>query len=208
MTVTIKKKGAGGPKTVDWGKIKLDFLRRNTDKDADAPYVLKDVARDNGLSHSFVKKRAMAKHPANNGKSWHQQLKAMQDKAAVTGISVLKKDMVFDEYDMRKRHSNLAKLQQFKGGARIQSVDPDNISIAEAANLIKMGIHHERQAMGIPDSVQPLGDIAEGGGESRSDRISRHAAQRAFSKRYLDWKRQSLIKEHGELIEIEVGGED
>jgi hypothetical protein len=196
-----KHNGAGPPP--DWDAIKGDFMRQNLDKEGPGRYSLKQIAKDWNVSHGALKKRAMAEGPGNEGKTWEQQMREERRQIADSTTEMMRRDLTFNEYEIRQRHVITSRVAMNKGIQKIQNLKLEDLTVRDAIRLINLGLTHERIAAGLPDDMPFLGDMDPNTDyETREQRVLRQNAQREFGKRVIQWKREDLVRQHGEMIDV------
>ncbi len=129
---------------VEWTKIRTRFITENLRSDRTTPYTLHDVAKDYNLQHGTVRNRSAKE-------KWRDELiDAVREKAEID-IKAVKEATSFDEAEVRHRQSQYARMAQARAVMRLQALDPSELSIREAIDLLKLGMNEERSALGLPN---------------------------------------------------------
>jgi hypothetical protein len=58
------------------------------------------------------------------------------------------------EVTVRMRQASIARTAQVKAAARIKAIDPEELSVREAVELLRLGMEQERRALGLPDRYE------------------------------------------------------
>lgn len=137
----------------DWGAAKAHFIATNLEPGREKPYTLKELAADWDVSYDSVRD-----HSAKEG--WSQELTdAVADRDS-KAIALLAEDSSFDEYEVRSRHATVGRFMIARGVAKIQTIEPEQLSIKEAIEMTRLGIEMERKSVGIKDGALFIGNVS------------------------------------------------
>lgn len=127
----------------DWEFLRETFINQNL-VERDGPYTLKMLAEDHALSYSSLQNKA-----AKEG--WMKLLDDAREVSAKKSRGAIERSRVFNELEVRVRQATYGNLAQSKAAVRLQAVQPEDLSIREAIDLLRYGAELERKALAMPD---------------------------------------------------------
>jgi len=159
VKVRVTKKGNplmnGG--RVEWPKIKQLFLDANLSVNQADHITVATLADKHHLNVKTVQNRA-----SKDG--WYAELRETREKISgdITKalaespegvIAKLKSETFNDALQVRNRHLNLARSILVKAGARLREMKPEDLTVREALDFVRLGITEERRALGMIDET-------------------------------------------------------
>lgn len=200
MVVRVKReKPEHKRRTIDWAAAQQRYIAANmTTKDGTPRYTYKDVAAEFGVHWGTVRNKA-----ADQG--WEDNLKkAIRDRDQAVhqklvernahAMEVLAKEMANQEASVRRRHLNLSRHLQKLAHDKLQELKPEDITVRDAIELLKLGIGEERRALGMSDKI----DVYTG--DRRIKEFTPSDADEVLGE-VID-----LIKQEGDVFEQEDDG--
>lgn len=160
MPVLIKRKKKPGPRpTIDWPTIKADYMQTNLQRNNGQVYTLGQCALRWGISYGQL--RIIASQ-----EKWVENMETQKTELISTSVALVKDEAKFNEYEVRSRQARYARIAQDKAIARLQLVNPEHLSIKEAAFLLRLGLTGELKALGLPEQINiafsPFGSGSSG----------------------------------------------
>lgn len=151
-----KKKMRTGTRVL-WGKFKKEFMSRNLSSDSEQHISVSALARE----FNIVPKTAQNKAAKDK---WYDELRGLKDlvtddiKDAIFPnqhdvVTRIKADSINEEVAVRKRHLVIARNVLIKASMKLKNIKPEDLTIREALDFMKLGITEERRALGIPDET-------------------------------------------------------
>lgn len=140
----------------EWAALKRKYIDFNLDQE---PMTLRQFADKEGLSFGTVRNRAAQDN-------WLSELEDRLDFKHTKELSSLKKAherammrlrsmAVNEEVSVRSRHAAHGRVLQQKGFEYFQSLDAENLKPSEAVQIMRLGIDMEKNALGLPDRLEP-----------------------------------------------------
>jgi len=140
-----------------WGKLKKEFMTRNLSSDDEDHISASMLAAEYGLVIKTVQNRAAKE-------KWYGELRDLRelvttdvkdtifpDQQAV--VTRIKADAINEEVAVRRRHLVIARNVLVKASMKLKNIKPEDLTIREALDFMKLGITEERRALGIPDET-------------------------------------------------------
>lgn len=154
-----KKKKTKAKGRIDWHTVRELFISRNVHPETTGQrYTLKDVADDFSITYGSVRNVA-------SREKWDEQLKEAintreiavnkrieQEKQHVQ--NALQKEEINKEVTVRHRQATVARMLQSKAAGKLTNLNPQDLTIREAIDLMRLGIIEERKALGIADKYE------------------------------------------------------
>ncbi|MDG4796894.1 hypothetical protein [Micromonospora sp. WMMD1082] len=100
------------------------------------------VATEVDKSRDYLHKLATSWKWVQRAQAWDRE----EDRLYVEGLAEQRRDMA-------KRHARIASALQGKLVARLQSLKPEQLSVADIARWLEVATRVERLALGLPDST-------------------------------------------------------
>lgn len=167
---------------VDWNLVREDYFARNLRSGRTARSTLKEVAVTWGVPYKTVRNRA-------SSEKWSEQLRDRTVQHATAVATRLHREDVVDETVVRLRHAKTARLAVDKAFARLATIDPDELTVREVVELLRLGLVEERKALGLPEQFEMSGTATREATvvsvEERKDRYRRLATLGASLLTYI-----------------------
>ena len=132
----------GHSPTTPWESIKADYFAQNLRRDKTRELTLQELSVKWCVPYGTLRNKASKE---NWGQRLHEKIKEQNARA----IAEVQAEEVFTEAETRRRQAKVARLMRDLGLRRLRSVDPDDLSIKDAIELVKLGLVGERQALGF-----------------------------------------------------------
>lgn len=165
--------------TIDWEKVKTDYIRENLRPDKEESFSLKQLSVRWKIAYKTIRNMA-------SKEKWNQHL---QDKIAEQNSKVIEKiqdNEIINEVEIRLRQASIARKLQEKAIRRLESVSPEKLSIKEAIELVKLGMVEERKALGLPDKHE-ITQVINGEFPSVEQSINSHRRIELIAVRLMDF---------------------
>ncbi len=127
----------------DWDYLREEWINQNL-VDRDEPYTLKMLAEDHSLDYSYLQNKS-----AKEG--WMGLLKDRREEAGGLSRNAIERSKIFNELEVRVRQATYGNLAQSKAAVRLNNVSPEDLTIREAIDLMRLGSELERKALAMPD---------------------------------------------------------
>ena len=130
----------------------------------DAPITVKILAERYGRSHDALRKAAAkGKWAIKAALAVAERDAALAQKIAERNVLTgrLLAQSVETEVQVRERHARLARALQPGALERLTAIRPEELSAKLAIEMLRIGIHVEREALGLGDVAPKLLDDAE-----------------------------------------------
>ena len=138
---------------VDWNLVREDYFARNLRGQGTVRSTLKELADAWAIPYKTVRNRA-------SGEKWSEQFRDRAIQHATAVATRLQREDVVDETVVRLRHAKTARLAIDTALARLASVDPEELTVREMVELLRLGLTEERRALGLPEQFEISGAAA------------------------------------------------
>lgn len=127
----------------DWDSLRGEWINQNL-VDREEPYTLKMLAEDHSLDYSYLQNKS-----AKEG--WMGLLKDRREEAGGLSKNAIERSRVFNELEVRVRQATYGNLAQSKAAVKLNNISPEDLTIREAIDLMRLGAELERKALAMPD---------------------------------------------------------
>jgi len=130
----------GRPRKYDWALICRDFIATGLVAGKRPTYA--EMAKKWGLPLTTVRARASADR-------WVEMYEAAVVERNEQALTVLMDSAVLDEVEIRRRQVSIGRLCASLGIARLDMIDPGELTVKEATELVKLGVDIEARGAGL-----------------------------------------------------------
>jgi len=127
----------------DWEYFREEWINQNL-VDREGPYTLKMLAEDHELDYSYLQNKS-----ATEG--WMGLLKDRRSESSHVSKNAIERSRIFNELEVRVRQATYGNLAQSKAAVKLNDINPKDLSIREAIDLMRLGAELERKALAMPD---------------------------------------------------------
>ncbi len=145
--VKKKRKRMRKKNSLEWYKVCRYWVTENLQPDREKPYTFKDCAQAWKINYGSLRNVA---HRDN----WKGELQKALDEKNTQVLEVVKQDTAVEEGEVRIRQARVARLALAKATVRLQAIEPGDLSVREALELLKLGFEQERKALGLADKYE------------------------------------------------------
>lgn len=155
MTIKYKKKPVDPNAPVDWDSIREEYIQQNL-IERENRFTLKQVALFYGINYGTLRNHA-------GKESWANELEQRRTAQQMQITEKLKEARgVFNEIELRVRQARFAQSMQQKAMLKLQSLQPDDFTVKDAIDMMRLALVEERKAIGLPDKFEFTGGTGEG----------------------------------------------
>lgn len=135
----------GIKQSCDWEAMRREYLDHNLNH-PEAPVSLKELAVKYKVSYGLVRNHS-------HDERWAYQLADLLDQKENKVTTEVVKRSVVSEVEVRLRQAGISRLAVAKAVAKLRTIDPDDLTVKEAIDLLKLGLEQERKALGLPEMI-------------------------------------------------------
>lgn len=134
-------------KVINWAAVYLHWLTENLRIDRKSPYLYKDLAKKFDIAEKTIRTHA------SKGK-WQNKLneKLLEQKQEI--ISKVQKQEVYSEAEIRRNQAEISQKMIDKAIIKLESILPQELTVKQAVELVKIGMVEQRKALGLPDKYE------------------------------------------------------
>lgn len=158
VKVNVRNKVPPPRTKANWILMRQEFVGRALRGE---PLTLRAFAEEKGISYTHMRVKA-------GSEKWLQEVEDRMEaqnihqleelrRAHEESIHRLRSMAINDETRVRSRHANMGRVLAQKAFARLQELKPEEMTMKDVIQALKLGIELERQALGLapmPSSVE------------------------------------------------------
>jgi len=137
----------------NWSAMRRKYFRKNL-SDSGEKYTYQMVADELGTTYGTVVNRAFKE-------KWSKRLEELKINKAERSIEFVLNAGVIDETEIRLRQMNISRAALKVATDKLASIHAEDLTIAQAIDLLKLGLTEERKAVGISDKVEFVGTLQD-----------------------------------------------
>ena len=165
---------------IDWETIKADWFTQNLKVDKKKRFTLEDLARKWCVSYKTLRNKASQDH-------WRHQLHEKIKEQSARIIEDVQSEEAATAAAVRRQQAKVARLLRDLGLRRLQTINPDHLSIRDAIELVKLGLVGERQALGLARTCAFPSPVVDSRWDSVEINIKKHSEIERLAKQWLDF---------------------
>jgi hypothetical protein len=132
------------PKGISWDQLRLEFFVKNLNPQGKKLLTLHALAKTHGLNYGSLR------NVACKGK-WTVELRRLLKEKQELADQFIQNLQVEQEVEVRTRQAQFARMAQNKAILKLSMIDPKNLTVKEATELLKLGLQEERRALGLEE---------------------------------------------------------
>ncbi len=165
---------------IDWETIKADWFTQNLKVDKKKRFTLEDLARKWHVSYKTLRNKA-------SKENWRHQLHEKIKEQSARIIEDVQAEEAATAATVRRQQAKVARLMRDLGLRRLQTINPDHLSIRDAIELVKLGLVGERQALGLARTCAFPSPVVDSKWDSVEINIKKHSEIERLAKQWLDF---------------------
>ena len=129
-----------------WQELRDLYIKKNVNPANGTPYTFKLMATELHLNYTTLRQRAARER-------WNDSVADALDQRSSEALEVITAKGVVNECEIRTRHMRVSRLALSKAEERLNKLKPEDLSIKDTLELLRIGITEERRAAGLVDTV-------------------------------------------------------